>query len=50
MSMSMRVLSRVGARELTSEEVDQVSGSAVHGTRIPVTSFFPPTVDGIITD
>jgi len=48
MPMSMRVLSRVGAHELTPKEVDQVRGGA--GTRIPVTSFFPPIVDGIITD
>ena len=44
--MSMRVINRRGARELTAEELNQIRG----GTRIPVTSFFPPVVDGIITD
>ncbi len=44
--MSMRVINRTGARELTTEELNQISG----GTRIPVTSLFPPVVDGIITD
>ena len=45
--MSMRVLNRMGARELTSEEVDRVRGA---GTHIPITSLFPPVVDGIIPD
>lgn len=45
--MSMRVISRRGARELTPEELFQISGAV---TRIPVTSLNPPTVDGIITD
>jgi hypothetical protein len=46
-TMSMRVINRTGARELTSEEINRISGA---GTRIPITSLFPPTVDGIITD
>lgn len=46
--MSTRVLSRVGAHELTPEEVDLVRGAA--GTRIPITSLFPPVVDGIVHD
>lgn len=45
-AMSMRVISRRGARELTPEEVNEISG----GTRIPVTSLNPPTIDGIHTD
>jgi len=44
--MPMRVINRTGARELTVEELNQISG----GSRIPVTSLFPPVVDGIITD
>ena len=48
MSMSMRVLGRTGARELTAEELNQISGSS--GTRIAVKSAFPPVIDGIITD
>jgi bacteriocin-like protein len=44
--MPIRVIHRTGARELTAEELNQISG----GSRIPVTSLFPPTVDGIITD
>lgn len=46
--MTMRVINRMGAHELTPEEVDQVRGAA--GTRIPITSLFPPVVDGIIPD
>jgi hypothetical protein len=45
--MSMRVISRVGARELTSEELDRISGA---GTHIAIQSVFPPRVDGIIPD
>ena len=47
-AMTMRVINRMGAHELTPEEVDQVRGAA--GTRIPSTSLFPPVVDGIIPD
>lgn len=46
MSTSMRVINRIGARELTVEELHQITG----GSRIPITSLNPPTVDGIITD
>jgi hypothetical protein len=44
--MSMRVINRQGARELTAEELHQING----GSRIAVTSLFPPVVDGILTD
>ena len=44
--MSNRVLNRTGARELTTEELNQTSG----GSRIAVTSLNPPVIDGIITD
>lgn len=44
--MSMRVINRQGARELTAEELQQING----GSRIAVTSLFPPVVDGILTD
>jgi len=46
--MSMRVINRVGARELKPEEVDQVTGAA--GTCKGVLSLFPPKVDGVICD
>lgn len=46
--MSMRVISRIGARELTPEEAAQVTGGA--GTCKGVLSLFPPTVDGVVCD
>lgn len=45
--MSNRVISRMGARELTPEEVDRVRGAAGTGC-IGVQSAFPPRIDGII--
>lgn len=52
--MSNRVLSRVGARELTIEEVARARGGGCGGnhtpTHIPVTSLFPPVVDGMVQD
>ena len=49
--MSMRVLSRVGAHELTPEETDRVRGAGCKNpTHIPVTSLFPPVVDGMVPD
>lgn len=44
--MSMRVLSRVGARELTPEEYDRVNGAGCTGvTNVHVTLNIPPLVD-----
>lgn len=48
--MSMRVLNRVGAHELTPEEVDLVRGATKTSTHIPITSLFPPVVDGNTPD
>lgn len=51
--MSNRVLGRVGAHELTPEEIDRVGGAGpckIPTTHISVTSTFPPTIDGVISD
>jgi len=48
--MSNRVLGRVGAHELTAEEIDRVYGAdscKIPTTHIPVTSTFPATTDVI---
>ena len=47
--MTMRVLNRVGARELTPEEVARIDGGTGTGCK-GVLSAFPPRVDGIICD
>lgn len=49
--MSMRVLSRVGTHELMPEEADRVRGAGCKNpTYTPVTSLFPPVVDGMVLD
>lgn len=45
--MSMRVMSRINARDLTPEEVDLVTGGSGTGCK-GVLSLFPPTVDGVV--
>lgn len=45
--MSNRVLNRVGARELTPEELERVNGATGTGCK-GVQSAFPPRIDGII--
>ena len=45
--MSMRVLSRVNARDLTPEEADLVTGGSGTGCK-GVLSLSPPKIDGVV--